>query len=706
MRILRIRIGSFGSLFDKEYTLDPGLNVVYGSNEAGKSTLRSFITNTLFSKTNVRYPETRRSDCGKLEVEMSDGGRRTIERDGKKSIGCVDAECGISGREYTSIYSMQPDDLRNTADLEKGDIRNRFLTIPGGNDLPKVYRDLKEERTSYVPDGRRSEKSRMSVLIRKYSEAKEEVLRLQMREDGDAYYNSLVERERTLSEEIEKARAETEACEKVRSRAGLEKEREKTRETMAGLEEQERALSYAGRYGEEDRRRGALLQDAFERSDRDAKAAEKDYEAAERLLDGRDIPAVYRHMDDIGYLNSQRQRYRELNMRPKTRTEEKPHASGRKGGLLPLAGIVLIAAGAVLTVYGTMAGIAVIVAGAVAAAVPFLRRRVGSPRNTDTSGPDVRKELERLERLADRVAEDVGIERTSFDTCVTSLNTVRDLVHALEKADRDRNGERAKRDRAKDELDLFYSGFGGEEGFDRAMKDMDSLKDVRARLSALREGTNASEQAADVDPEKAEEDYSSAKNRLNGLSEEYGRTAQALKNIEDDLTVEDAITERSLAENRVYSAAKEWASLMLQQLILDEASKEMYSENRPDVVMNADRFLSLMTDGRYGMASEPSSDDLMVRDLVTGDLKNSKQWSTGLEDQVKLSLKMAVSLSLSAERPPVILDDVLLTSDSGRKAGACEAIAKLSRDIQVIYFTCDRETRDLMEGTGARIIAV
>ena len=80
-----------------------------------------------------------------------------------------------------------------------------------------------------------------------------------------------------------------------------------------------------------------------------------------------------------------------------------------------------------------------------------------------------------------------------------------------------------------------------------------------------------------MDPEKAEEDYSSAKNRLNGLSEEYGRTAQALKNIEDDLTVEDAITEGCVAENRVYSVGKEWASLMLQQLILDEASKEIYS---------------------------------------------------------------------------------------------------------------------------------
>ena len=83
--------------------------------------------------------------------------------------------------------------------------------------------------------------------------------------------------------------------------------------------------------------------------------------------------------------------------------------------------------------------------------------------------------------------------------------------------------------------------------------------------------------------------------------------------------------------------------------------------------------------------------------------KVAKEWSSGLEDQVKLSVKMAVSLSLSKEKPPVILDDILLTSDTGRKHAACKALAELSGDIQVIYFTCDRETRDFLEQEGAAV---
>jgi uncharacterized protein YhaN len=90
-------------------------------------------------------------------------------------------------------------------------------------------------------------------------------------------------------------------------------------------------------------------------------------------------------------------------------------------------------------------------------------------------------------------------------------------------------------------------------------------------------------------------------------------------------------------------------------------------------------------------------------DRGTGEKKVAKEWSSGLEDQVKLSVKMAVSLSLSKEKPPVILDDILLTSDSGRKKAACKALAQLSEDIQVIYFTCDRETRDFLASEGASV---
>ncbi|MBO4502716.1 MAG: hypothetical protein J5707_03555, partial [Candidatus Methanomethylophilus sp.] len=128
-----------------------------------------------------------------------------------------------------------------------------------------------------------------------------------------------------------------------------------------------------------------------------------------------------------------------------------------------------------------------------------------------------------------------------------------------------------------------------------------------------------------------------------------------------------------------------------------------YSSHRPDVLTRADAFLSAMTDGRYRIDTDPRASEIGIVDRETGEVKTVKEWSSGLEDQVKLSMKMAVSLSLSKERPPVILDDVLLTSDSGRKGRACGAIRMLSDDIQVLYFTCDRETRDLMERAGARI---
>ena len=54
MRISKVRIESYGALRDRSFTLEPGLNVFYGPNEAGKSTLRSFITMTVFPKAGLK----------------------------------------------------------------------------------------------------------------------------------------------------------------------------------------------------------------------------------------------------------------------------------------------------------------------------------------------------------------------------------------------------------------------------------------------------------------------------------------------------------------------------------------------------------------------------------------------------------------------------------------------------------------------------
>lgn len=48
MRILNLHISGFGKLQNQDFSFSPGLNVVYGHNEAGKSTLHTFIRGMLF----------------------------------------------------------------------------------------------------------------------------------------------------------------------------------------------------------------------------------------------------------------------------------------------------------------------------------------------------------------------------------------------------------------------------------------------------------------------------------------------------------------------------------------------------------------------------------------------------------------------------------------------------------------------------------
>ncbi len=48
MRLARLHIEGFGIFHDREMRFEPGLNVVCGRNEAGKSTLLAFVQHVLF----------------------------------------------------------------------------------------------------------------------------------------------------------------------------------------------------------------------------------------------------------------------------------------------------------------------------------------------------------------------------------------------------------------------------------------------------------------------------------------------------------------------------------------------------------------------------------------------------------------------------------------------------------------------------------
>ena len=59
MQLKRLTIYGYGKFHDRTFDLAPGLNILMGPNEAGKSTLTQFITAILFGFPTKKHPERR-----------------------------------------------------------------------------------------------------------------------------------------------------------------------------------------------------------------------------------------------------------------------------------------------------------------------------------------------------------------------------------------------------------------------------------------------------------------------------------------------------------------------------------------------------------------------------------------------------------------------------------------------------------------------
>jgi uncharacterized protein YhaN len=95
LKINKIKINSYGKLKEKEIKLKDGINIIYGKNESGKSTLLNFIVNSFYgiskNKKGKEYSDVEKYTpwlgeefSGKLEYELNNKNKYEIYRDFKK----------------------------------------------------------------------------------------------------------------------------------------------------------------------------------------------------------------------------------------------------------------------------------------------------------------------------------------------------------------------------------------------------------------------------------------------------------------------------------------------------------------------------------------------------------------------------------------------------------------------------------------------
>ncbi|MBQ8550461.1 MAG: AAA family ATPase [Clostridia bacterium] len=157
--------------------------------------------------------------------------------------------------------------------------------------------------------------------------------------------------------------------------------------------------------------------------------------------------------------------------------------------------------------------------------------------------------------------------------------------------------------------------------------------------------------------------------------------------------------------NRALGAQKaHYDALLLAGEMLDEAYDEMRSNFAPELNRLTSELFERLTGGKHGRVAV--SNDFMLTVSENGTVPYSAEFlSGGSGDQAELCLRLAVAkLTGGDHQLPLLLDDVLMQYDDARAAEATRFLADYARENQVLLFTCHGYFKELAAENGANVV--
>lgn len=199
--------------------------------------------------------------------------------------------------------------------------------------------------------------------------------------------------------------------------------------------------------------------------------------------------------------------------------------------------------------------------------------------------------------------------------------------------------------------------------------------------------------AADLDEEKRSftTEIEETQELLETKRESEQATRRALEQIDDSgkaATAREAM-ESALADYR--AALKPWAQLKLAESLLETALSRFKERAQAPMIKQASEYFRLSTGDRYSrlVVNDDGDQPVLMAERNDGTSINIEGMSEGTADQLYLSLRLA-ALDLQTngtQLMPLVLDDVLITSDDERTSNILKALAKFSEKTQVLLFT-------------------
>ena len=177
----------------------------------------------------------------------------------------------------------------------------------------------------------------------------------------------------------------------------------------------------------------------------------------------------------------------------------------------------------------------------------------------------------------------------------------------------------------------------------------------------------------------------------------YGELGEQLARARDMRELDEAKQHYQELRTRMADGKADLANLLTTRFLLEKAVEEWESRSQPEVYRRAGELLSLMTDGAWIRVALSPEGTIIATDAARNE-RDPKHLSLGTCQQLYLALRIALLMCADnvGESVPILADDILVNFDSQRRAGAARALAQLARTRQVIVFTCHEEVVEAM----------
>lgn len=696
MKINKIKINAYGNVEDKEINLKDGMNIIYGENESGKSTILSYIVNTFYgiSKTKDgkeisdydKYkPWNSEEFSGRMSYELDNGEKYEVFRDFKK--------------KNPTIYNSNLEDITKQFEIDKKD-GSKFFQEQTGVDKQMYLSTV----VSMQQEVRLDEKNQ-NILVQKIANL------AGTGEDNVSYKKALTKLQEKIRDEIgtnktsqkpinilEKEIAEiNKKIQEIKpyqnKKYDLENEKEAIAHKLEELELQRELLQEL--INSLDEHNGYIKEKDIKEANKRDNLLKISNLKEEELKIKKENEKVQKEIQTINKEIETKEKEEE-NLKAKIaeiseNTIEYNNEEKKNKNII----YIIIAAVLILTSIATAIAKNYYVAGILGAVaiIDLLfytykkikgnqERKTKQEKNNELKEKNIsqKSQLEQnlkqiLEEIIEQKAylqnhQNVEKELTNNISMLTGQimlleNNNKQLEEELEKIQLTlhTNTEAKKKEiveKYKDKLEYNY------------VNKILGNNDIKSTLSDLKET------------------ISSEKIRLKGVEIEENTILPQL----DNMVNQEEKLQSYKEQYKELKKYEETINIAIENL--EEAYEEMKNNVTPKFTSNLSSSIEKISNNKYNKVSINDENGMIVENK-RGEYIEASKLSTGTIDQLYLALRLSMINDLSQESLPIILDETFAYFDDNRLKESLKYLAKELENHQAIIFTCSNREIETLE---------